>query len=291
MDKIIKKAYGKINLGLDVLRRRPDGYHDVKMIMQTVDIYDELTFTKRDDDKISITTNREELPLDDGNLIYKAAKLIFKHAGVEKGVSIHLDKNIPIAAGMAGGSTDAAATLLGLNELFELHISTEDLLRIGVKIGADVPYCIVGGTALSEGIGEVLTPLKKPPYCDLLIAKPDINVSTKYVYEHLELDKLEKHPDIDGMCDALENGDLEGIVSRLANVLESVTVQKYGIIQEIKDKMLQMGAKGAIMSGSGPTVFGFFNSEKDAQLAKEAICKAEMAKEVFVTRFYPSDNG
>lgn len=285
MEKLIKKAYAKINLGLDVLRRRPDGYHDVKMIMQMVDIYDTLTFEKRADEKILISTNKEDIPCDESNLIYKAARILLDYKEVSYGVNIHLEKRIPVAAGMAGGSTDAAATLTGLNELFELGVSKEELLKLGVKIGADVPYCILGGCALSEGIGEVLTPLPTPPYCELVIAKPDINVSTKYVYENLNLPALKTHPDIDGMRAAIEAGDLKGIVERLENVLESVTVKKYGIIQEIKDEMLSLGATGAIMSGSGPTVFGFFGSKDQAEQAKEIILGKNFAKEVFVAHF------
>lgn len=285
MEKLVKKAYGKINLGLDVLRRRPDGYHDVKMIMQTVDICDTLTFEKREDDRIVLSADREEVPCDESNLIYKAAKLLFDYKKVAGGVTIHLEKRIPVAAGMAGGSTDAAATFIGLNELFELGVSREELLKLGVKIGADVPYCILGGCALSEGIGEVLTPLPAPPECELVIAKPDINVSTKYVYENLNLSALEKHPDIDGMRAAIEDGCLSGITKRLENVLESVTVKKYGIIQEIKDQMLSLGAAGAIMSGSGPTVFGIFDSGEQAEKAKEAILNKNFAKEVFVAHF------
>lgn len=285
MEKLVKKAYGKINLGLDVLRRRPDGYHDVKMIMQMVDIYDTLTFEKRQDDRIVLSANKEEIPCDDSNLIYKAAKLLFDYKGVSYGVNIHLEKRIPVAAGMAGGSTDAAAAFTGLNELFELGVSQKELLELGVKVGADVPYCILGGCALSEGIGEVLTPLPNPPYCELVIAKPDINVSTKYVYENLNLSELKRHPDIDGMRTAIEEGDLKGITDRLENVLESVTVKKYGIIQEIKDEMISLGATNAIMSGSGPTVFGFFESKEQAENAKEIILNKNFAKEVFVAHF------
>ena len=285
MEKLVKKAYGKINLGLDVLRRRPDGYHDVKMIMQMVDIYDTLTFEKRQDDRIVLSANKEEIPCDDSNLIYKAAKLLFDYKGVSYGVNIHLEKRIPVAAGMAGGSTDAAAAFTGLNELFELGVSQKELLELGVKVGADVPYCSFGGCALSEGIGEVLTPLPNPPYCELVITKPDINVSTKYVYENLNLSELKRHPDIDGMRTAIEAGDLKGITDRLENVLESVTVKKYGIIQEIKDEMISLGATNAIMSGSGPTVFGFFESKEQAENAKEIILNKNFAKEVFVAHF------
>ena len=285
MEKLVKKAYGKINLGLDVLRRRPDGYHEVKMIMQMVDIYDTLTFEKREDEQIVLSANHEDIPCDASNLIYKAAKLLFDYKQVSYGVNIHLEKRIPVAAGMAGGSTDAAAAFTGLNELFELGVSQQELMELAVKVGADVPYCILGGCALSEGIGEVLTPLQNPPYCELVIAKPDINVSTKYVYENLNLSELKKHPDIDGMREAIEVGSLDGIVKRLENVLESVTVKKYGIIQEIKDEMISLGAKNAIMSGSGPTVFGFYDTREEAEAAKEKILEKEMAKEVFVAHF------
>ena len=285
MEKIIKKAYGKINLGLDVLRRRPDGYHEVKMIMQMVDIYDTLTFEKREDNQIVLSANREDIPCDESNLIYKAAKLLFDYKQVSYGVNIHLEKRIPVAAGMAGGSTDAAAAFTGLNELFELGVSQQELMELAVKVGADVPYCILGGCALSEGIGEVLTPLPNPPYCEMVIAKPDINVSTKYVYENLNLPELKKHPDIDGMKVAIEAGSLDGVIERLENVLESVTVKKYGIIQDIKDEMISLGAANAIMSGSGPTVFGFFDSREEAEAAKEKILEKELAKEVFVAHF------
>ena len=285
MEKLIKKAYGKINLGLDVLRRRPDGYHEVKMIMQMVDIYDTLTFEKREDNQIVLSANREDIPCDESNLIYKAAKLLFDYKQVSYGVNIHLEKRIPVAAGMAGGSTDAAAAFTGLNELFELGVSQQELMELAVKVGADVPYCILGGCALSEGIGEVLTPLPNPPYCEMVIAKPDINVSTKYVYENLNLPELKKHPDIDGIKAAIEAGNLEGVIERLENVLESVTVKKYGIIQDIKDEMISLGASNAIMSGSGPTVFGFFDTREEAEAAKEKILDKELAKEVFVAHF------
>lgn len=285
MEQVKRKAYGKINLGLDVLRRRPDGYHDVKMIMQMVSVYDELTFEKVQENGIKIVTDKAELPLDENNLIYKAAKLILERLNSSQGLYITLKKNIPIAAGMAGGSTDAAATLLGLNELLEENISMEELLSMGVKIGADVPYCILQGTALSEGIGEVLTPLPAPPACALLIGKPDISVSTKYVYENLHLDTLKSHPDIDGMREAIEKQDLEGITSRMENVLETVTVEKYPVIGQIKQVMMEAGAINALMSGSGPTVFGVFAHMEQAEEAKEALIQSGLAKDVFTARF------
>lgn len=285
MEKIKRRAYGKINLGLDVLRKRQDGYHDVKMIMQMVSVYDELTFQKIPDKEIRIVTNKKELPLNEDNLIYKAAKLILERLNRKEGISVTLEKNIPIAAGMAGGSTDAAAALLGINELFGGNIPMEELLSMGVKIGADVPYCILQKTALSEGIGEVLTPLPAPPACSLLIGKPDINVSTKYVYENLQADALKSHPDIDGMRKAIEEQDLEGITSRMGNVLETVTIQKYPVIGEIKEAMLKAGAANALMSGSGPTVFGIFVSKEQAEKAKEELAGSGLVKELFVAEF------
>lgn len=289
MDQYVRKAYAKINLGLDVIDRLENGYHVVKMIMQTVGIYDVLTL-KRIPEGIVVTTDNGELPTDDNNLIYKAARLMREAYEITEGVSIHLEKNIPIAAGMAGGSTDAAGTFLGMNELFNIGATIEELQKLGVKVGADVPYCIMGGTALAEGIGEILSPLPAPPKCILVVAKPDINVSTKYVYEHLDAEGVEKHPDIDGMIEALKDDDLQGIVSRLGNVLETVTVKKHGIINTIKQCMFEQGALGSLMSGSGPTVFGIFTDAEKAQRAKEEIANRELAKQVFVTEFYNGSN-
>lgn len=285
MGKIVRKAYAKINLALDVLRRRPDGYHEVKMIMQTVGIYDILTFQKKKEAGICLTVNNEELPCDNQNLIYKAAELIMNTYNIKEGVDINLEKNIPIAAGMAGGSTDAAAVFHGLKEAFDLPMDMEEMKKLGVKIGADVPYCIVGGTMLSEGIGEVLTPLASPPAAYLVIAKPDINVSTKFVYENLHADTLSYHPDVDGMAEALVQGNLKGITDRLGNVLETVTEKEYPVIKQIKETMKESGAENALMSGSGPTVFGIFTKEETAQKAAEFIKEKNLAKQVFVTEF------
>lgn len=285
MDKTItREAYAKINLGLDVVRRLPNGYHEVRMIMQNVGICDVLTFAKAEEG-IHLQVDNQEVPSDGNNLICKAAKLLLDTAGVTGGVRITLEKNIPIAAGMAGGSTDAAAAFLGINELYEIGYDMEQLKALGVKIGADVPYCIQGGTALAEGIGEVLSVLPAPPACFLVIAKPDINVSTKFVYENLRANELEYHPDIDGMIKALEMGDLKGITNRLGNVLETVTVPAYPIIEEIKNVMRSAGAENALMSGSGPTVFGIFTDEEKAKAAAESIRGAQLAKQVFVTTF------
>lgn len=284
MDRYSTKAYAKINLGLDVLGRMPDGYHEVKMVMQTVGIYDELTFEKADEG-IVITTDSGELPVNEDNLIYKAAKLLMQKYGIDAGVKIDLKKNIPIAAGMAGGSTDAASTLKGINELFQLGCTEDELKEIGVKIGADVPYCVMGGTALAEGIGEKLTALEKAPQCVLLVAKPEINVSTKYVYENLDALDSYEHPDIDGMVRAISEGDLNGIVSRLGNVLEAVTIPAHPVINDIKSVMLESGAMGSMMSGSGPTVFGIYNDRADAVAASKKIKEDELARQIFITEF------
>ena len=285
------KAYGKINLGLDVLRRREDGYHDVRMIMQTVGIFDRVDLIWKEEPGIQVETNLYYLPTNENNLVYKAAKLLMDEFQVQEGIQIRLRKFIPVAAGMAGGSSDAAAVRFGVNKMFRLGLTTEELMERGVKIGADVPYCILRGTALSEGIGEVLTSLPPVPQCQVLVAKPGINVSTKFVYENLHANDLrpEQHPDIDGMIRAIKAQDLQGIADKLGNVLETVTVKEYPVIQEIKDKMLEFGAIGSLMSGSGPTVFGLFTNPKAAQEAYEELRYGEssgLAKQVYLTNFY-----
>lgn len=285
------KAYGKINLGLDVLRRREDGYHDVRMIMQTVGIFDRVDLIWKEEPGIQVETNLYYLPTNENNLVYKAAKLLMDEFQVQEGLLIRLRKFIPVAAGMAGGSSDAAAVLFGVNKMFRLGLTTEELMERGVKIGADVPYCILRGTALSEGIGEVLTSLPPVPQCQVLVAKPGINVSTKFVYENLHANDLrpEQHPDIDGMIRAIKAQDLQGIADKLGNVLETVTGKEYPVIQEIKDKMLEFGAIGSLMSGSGPTVFGLFTNPKAAQQAYEELRYGEssgLAKQVYLTNFY-----
>ncbi len=282
-DMLSRKAYAKINLGLDVIRRREDGYHEVKMIMQTVSLYDVLTFEKAAAG-ITVTTDKDELPGDENNLVYKAAKLLTETYRVKEGVRIELRKNIPMAAGMAGGSTDAAAVFHGMNELFGLGMTEQEMCGLAVKIGADVPYCIQGGTALAEGIGEILTKLPDLPDCPLLIAKPDIEVSTKYVYENLHAEELRRHPDMDGMRKAAENGDLAGITKRMENVLETVTIEKYPVIREIKDFMKGNGARNALMSGSGPTVFGVYEAEEKAEVARKLLEREGLAKRVFAAR-------
>ena len=294
MDKLNYKARAKINLGLDVCRRLENGYHEVKMVMQTVDIYDELEFKKRNDRDIILSVNSRDYLGDlENNLIFKAAKLMREWYNISQGIEIKLRKNIPVAAGMAGGSTDAAATMIAINEMFELGLSKEELMGRAVSLGADIPFCILGGTALAQGIGEKLISLPEPPKASLLVVKPPIMVPTKWVYENLHLDKIEKHPDIDGMIDALKEGNLRGITERMENVMESVTEQAYPIITDIKKMMLGNGALNAVMSGSGPSIFGVFLDEETANTAAvyvdQTLKTKEIEAQVMVTEFYNQD--
>ncbi len=287
--KLVKNAYAKINLGLDVVRRREDGYHEVKMIMQMVDIYDTLTFESREDEELHIFTDNKKLPCNEHNLIFKGAMVLFEETKGRIGVDITLNKRIPIAAGMAGGSTDAAAAMLALNEMMGQPLTKDRLMEISVRVGADVPYCIMGGTALSEGIGEVLTPLAPPPKAYVLVAKPDIDVSTAFVYKNLRLNEIKKHPDIDGMAEALGRGDLKGITDRMENVLETVTVPAHPVIGEIKELCRAQGAMNALMSGSGPTVFAVFDKKDGAERTMEKIRERGLSQEVFVTGFVETE--
>ena len=271
MDQITVRALAKINLGLDVLGKREDGYHEVRMVMQTVNLFDTLEITRTSGAGVTMETNRHFLPVDDNNLCVRAAKLMQEEFDLSGGLHIRLFKRIPVAAGMAGGSSDAAAALVGVNRMFHLGLSTKELMDRGVKIGADVPYCVMRGTALAEGIGEKLTKLPPMPFCYVLIGKPGINVSTKFVYGNLNLEKIEHHPDIDGIRAAIERKDLKGIASKMGNVLELVTCPAYPVIDEIKALMLREGALNAMMSGSGPTVFGLFRDPAAAHGAWEEL--------------------
>ena len=283
MKEIKLKAKAKINLGLDVLRKREDGYHEVRMIMQTIPLYDKLTIrTAEDDAQIRVQTNLHFLPVGEDNLVYKAAKLLMDEFQIKQGLEIELVKYIPVAAGMAVGSSDAAATLVGVNKLFELGLSMEELMARGVKIGADVPFCVMRGTALAEGIGEKLTPLPPMPKCHILIAKPGIHVSTKFVYGNLRANELKEHPDIDGQIRALKCGDLSELARLMGNVLETVTIPEYPVIRRIKDTMKEYGALNAMMSGSGPTVFGLFEDEEAAKEAYRVLSGGEDAKQVYL---------
>ena len=280
------KALAKINLGLDVVRRREDGYHEVRMIMQTIQLYDRLDIKRTQEPGIQIQTNLSFLPVNENNLIYKAAKLLMDEFFITDGVSVKLDKRIPVAAGMAGGSTDAAAMLIGVNRLFSLGLTKRQLMERGVQIGADVPYCIMRGTALAEGIGEALSPLPPMVKCPVLIAKPSISVSTKFVYQNLKLDDTTIHPDIDRLIDDIKAKNLHDIAAHMGNVLETVTIPNYPVIDEIKKHMLSNGAVGALMSGSGPTVFGLFDDEDTAKKAYKAMRSSHLARQVYLTSVY-----
>ena len=282
--RIERKAYAKINLGLDVTGKREDGYHIVSMIMQNVDLYDTLTFEKNDTGEIILNASSPKIPTDDSNLICKVAKQLREKYGVKDGVSVYLEKRIPVAAGMAGGSTDGAATYMALNELWNLGLDTKTMCGLAVKLGADIPYCIIGGTALAEGIGEELTTISDMPKCHLVIAKPDIDVSTGWVYKTLDSKEIENHPDIAGVRTAIENDDLKGMCEKIGNVLEYVTASKYSVINDIEKIMEDNGAVKAFMTGSGPTVFGVFDSEQKAKEAVEAVKTSGLAPELFLTK-------
>lgn len=284
MRELKLKAKAKINLGLDVVRKREDGYHEVRMIMQMINLYDKITLRKKTEPGITVTANLSYLPVNEDNLVYRAAKLLMDEFQVDGGLEIELQKYIPVAAGMAGGSTDAAAVMVGVNRIFQLGLNKKQLMKRGVKIGADVPFCIMRGTALAEGIGEELTPLPAMPHCSLVIAKPKIHVSTKFVYSNLKVGELTEHPDIDGQVQALRENNLEQLVTRMGNVLETVTIPAYPVIDEIKHTMMKYGAMGAMMSGSGPTVFGIFEKEDKAQEVCRLLKKEKAAKQVYLVR-------
>lgn len=286
MDRLELKALGKINLGLDVLGRRENVYHDVRMVMQTVYLYDRIIMKKSKTPGIRLETNLYYLPVNENNLAYQAAQMLMDEFHMEEGVSIQLDKHIPVAAGMAGGSSNAAAVLFGMNRMFSLGLSQKELMERGVKLGADVPYCIMRGTVLAEGIGEILTPLSPMPKCYVLIAKPAISVSTKMVYEKLDSHEIEDHPDIDGILAGLKAGDLKKVAGSMGNVLERVTVDAYPVIDQIKKMMIKEGALNAMMSGSGPTVFGIFEEKATARKAADAIRDARLTKQVYVTNIH-----
>ncbi len=287
MNQLELKALAKINLGLDVLGKRENGYHDVRMIMQSIYLYDTIRIEKTEaDEGISLCSNLSYLPSDGSNIAYKAAELLKEEFGIREGVRITLDKHIPVAAGLAGGSSNAAAVLFGMNRMFRLGLSQKELMERGVKLGADVPYCIMRGTVLAEGIGEELTRLPAMPKCTVLIAKPPVSVSTKTVYEALDAKEIPKHPDIDGIIKGLEEGDLRQIARSMGNVLEDVTIPMHPVIAQIKQEMLEAGAIGAMMSGSGPTVFGLFENRAAARTAQKNIREKSLARQVYVTNIH-----
>ncbi|MCI8583208.1 MAG: 4-(cytidine 5'-diphospho)-2-C-methyl-D-erythritol kinase [Dorea sp.] len=286
MDKLELKALGKVNLGLDILGRKENGYHEVRMVMQTVYLYDRVILERSKIPGIRLETNLNFLPVNENNIAYKAAELLKKEFGIDEGIKIILDKHIPVAAGMAGGSSNAAAVLFGMNRMYGLGLSEEELKKRGVNLGADVPYCIMRGTVLAEGIGERLTPLPSIPKCYVLIAKPPLSASTETVYEKYDALTQVEHPDIDGIIQGLENSDIQRVASGMGNVLEQVMLKEYPVIGQIKKAMLDLGALGALMSGSGPTVFGLFDSRSQARMAARKIKSRGLTRQAYVTNVH-----
>ena len=286
MREIRLRALAKINLALDVLGKREDGYHEVRMVMQTLNIFDKLNVRVTREPGIRIVTNLSYLPVNENNLVYKAARMMMEEFEILEGLSIDLYKYIPVAAGMAGGSSDAAAVIFAMNKLFRLGLTLDKMMDRGVKIGADVPYCLMRGTALAEGIGERLTRLPACPPCFVLVAKPPVNVSTKFVYGNLKADELTYHPDVDGFIEAMAAGDFYGMADLMGNVLETVTVPAYPVIDQLKQFMLEHGAIGAMMSGSGPTVFGLYTDLTAAKQTFYELKKSRMAAVVYFSDFY-----
>lgn len=284
MREIVLKAYAKVNLNLDITGVREDGYHLVDMVMQQIDLYDWVSI-REGKNGISLKMSKHGLPTDDRNLAYRAAELILKNTKKNiSGVNIYIHKYIPIAAGMAGGSTDAAAVLVGMNEFFGLGFSVDELCDMGVKLGADVPFCIRGGCMRARGIGEVLEGIKSMPDCYLCIAKPDFGISTREAYR--KYDSLTEcvHPDMDSLLKALDEQSLDKLVASMGNVLETVALLDYPVIREIEDDMRACGALGAVMTGSGPTVFGIFDDENKAAFARDSIFSSRKGKQVYVVK-------
>jgi 4-diphosphocytidyl-2-C-methyl-D-erythritol kinase len=281
---LTEKAQAKINLTLDVLHKRPDGYHEVEMVMQTVDLSDHLQFQERSDGEIVLTCTAPYIPLDQRNLVYQAAQLMRETYGITKGLHIHIEKRIPVAAGLAGGSSDAAATLRGLNRLWNLGLSLDELAELGAKIGSDVPFCIYGGTAIARGRGEKIERLPNVAPTWVVLVKPPIAVSTADVYGRLRADEIEHHPSTEAMVAALQTGDVKVISSQLGNVLEGVTFAMYPEVERLKQQLLKFGAQGALMSGSGPTLFALVEREQKAV----RICNAlrGFSREVYLCRFF-----
>lgn len=287
MKEIRLKARAKINLTLDVTGKREDGYHLLESIMQTVALYDGIYMKKLEQPEIRLRTNLPWLPIDRRNLAWKAAETMMQRFGIKKGVSIEIDKRIPVAAGLAGGSADCAAVLVGMNRLFDLHLSQTELEEIAATLGSDIPYCVRRGTVLCEGVGDVMTNVADPcPPCYVVLAKLPVNVSTAAVYQNLRWQEVAEHPDTKGMLEAMKEQDVSRMGKLLCNVLETVTIPMVPKIAEVKQRLLELGAEGALMSGSGPTVFALFTQRERARKAA-ALVKREFAlKDAVATRIY-----
>lgn len=283
MKSLNLKCRAKINLSIDVFGKREDDYHLVEMIMQTIDLYDNVNIEEIDSG-IIIDSDNEHVPTDSRNIAYKAADLIKQKFKIDKGVKIRINKNIPVAAGLAGGSTNAAAVLVGLNRIWNLNLTQDNLMKLGLQLGADVPFCILGGAAVARGIGEKLTIIKGLENVKILICKPDILVSTKWVYENLDMKEVFKRPNTKNILNNLEENDVQALAKNMSNVLESVTENEYTQIKEIKKKMIEHNALGSMMSGSGPTIFGIFNNLDCAQMAKEEL--QQVYKQTYLVNTY-----
>jgi 4-diphosphocytidyl-2-C-methyl-D-erythritol kinase len=288
MKEIILKARAKINLTLDVLGKRPDGYHELEMVMQTIELHDVITIQETAAG-IEVTTSLPELSGGEDNIAYRAARLIIDHLGLNKGIKIHIEKNIPLAAGLAGGSTDAAAVLKGLNQLWGLGLTKEQLAEKGALIGSDVPYCVKGGTVLAKGRGEVLTDLPAVPELWMILAKPPVGVTTAEIYGNFVMDRVEKRPSTTGMIEAIKNRNIAGIIANLANVLESVTLIRYPTVLMLKEVMAGAGVPKPLMSGSGPAVFGIAHNHKEACIVAEKLRQELPDMFLRVTRTYPAE--
>ena len=292
MKEILLNARAKINITLDVIGKNSDGYHDLSMIMQTINLCDNVSIKKTSSKGVKMSCNLKWMPCDDRNIVYRAAQLMKEKYKIKDGININLVKNIPVSAGLAGGSTDCASTLVGIRNLFSLDITDKQLIQIGKSLGADVPYCILRGTALAEGIGDKLTKLPPFPNCSVLIVKPPINVSTASVFGAFDNSAVNKNerPDNNLVIELIKNNDLKGICNNMRNVLESVTIKNYPIIDDIKQMMLDKGAIGSMMSGSGPTVFGFYNSYNEAVKVLRTIRDKHKFREMYITTIFNTDN-
>lgn len=270
MKELVMESYGKVNLALDILYKRDDGYHEIRSIMQRINLKDRLIF-KEIDKGIVIESSHPQMPRDSGNLVYKVWEALSKLLGIKRGIHVKIEKHIPMAAGLAGGSSNAAATLKALNLIWDLGLSDKDLIQVGKNIGADIPFCLMGGTALAQGIGEKLTRLKPFSGKYILLCKPEIKVSTAEAYGRINpnSDRL----DIDGLAQCIEKGDIHCVASKMANKMEEIIVRDHPIIQEIKDIMIENGALGSIMSGSGPTVFGLYNDKDKMNFSQKKLLR------------------
>lgn len=277
-------ANAKINLGLDVIRKREDGYHDLKMVMDTIGLHDKIRLKKTANTEVHLKTNVPYLPTDNRNLVVRIIEEMKKVYGIKDGIFVDLYKVIPVGAGLGGGSADAAATIRSMNTLFDLGLSLDTMLEIGLKFGADIPYCIEGGAMLAEGVGERLTPLEKTIILDLVVVKPKVSVSTPYIFKNLRVDAIENHPNIDGLIKGLQSQQRQEVAMNLGNVLEDVTFTGYPQVAEVKKAITLSGAEGALMSGSGSAVFGIYNSAEACQEAARVLKKHPLIKNVFVTK-------